>query len=90
MFTKSVLVLLADPFATSHDNDIPAGEFEVLDIVMRPPDSKQCIGWSEAHLLATGGAPHPVGETVTLEPGRYQLLIEANTGGRMFDVSSGR
>jgi hypothetical protein len=62
---------LADPFATSHDNDIPAGEFELLDIVMRPPDIEQCIGWNSAHLLATGGAPHPVEETITLERDRY-------------------
>jgi hypothetical protein len=78
------IIFLGDPFETWHDNDIPPGEFEVLDIVMRPPDSEQCYGWSSEYLLATMGAPEPVGVTFALDRGRYLVLVHAQAGGRSF------
>src|SRR6266540_1421494 len=78
------MVLVAEPFAASNSMDIPPGEFEVLDVVMRAPGSEQCVGWSNAYQLAQAGAPPPVGDTFVLDRGRYLVLIQAKTGGRIF------
>jgi hypothetical protein len=83
--SPTMLVNVVEPFATSNSIDIPADDYETLDVVMRGPDTEECVGWSNAHQMAIAGAPPPVGETLTLSRGIYLVQLEAMTGGRIFD-----
>jgi hypothetical protein len=74
-------MLIADPYETWNDADIPPGGFEVLDLVIRPPEDEKCYGWSNNFLLAQAGAPAPVGEVSVLEA-RPVSCSDSREGGR--------
>jgi hypothetical protein len=62
--------------------DIPPGERATLDLVMRPPDNDECLGWHNGIIGKPVEPERGDDDLFNLRPGRYQAVVEVQTGGR--------
>jgi hypothetical protein len=73
-----VLAQVLDPSRIRDAIDIPPGAEEILDVVMRPPDSDECVGWFNGGILVNQPPKY------SLAKGRYLALIVVQVGGRQY------
>lgn len=75
------VINMRDPMRATNFVDIPAGETEPLDVVMRQPGDTTCYGRNNA--VIENPQPPPE-DWFPLPKGRYHALVRVQTGGEDF------